>query len=163
VQYELLELEAKQWIYQQKETVEAEIKLLKEIKKYHTWKKLTDTAKIIREAGIVSKKFITKAYISRFNNELKKLGAEMITVELEKTRAAKGKSKYKIRLKNLVVHGVNPVDILSDGEKRIVSLAAFLADVTGYTASTPFIFDDPISSLDQEFEEKTIRLVREPC
>jgi energy-coupling factor transporter ATP-binding protein EcfA2 len=159
-QNELLELEAKQWTSQQKEAVEAEIKRLKELEKYHAWKKLTDTGKITREASVVSEKLITEAYIARFNDELKKLGAEMIAVEMEKTRAVKGKSKHRICLKNLVSQRINPVDILSDGEKRIVSLAAFLADVTGYTANTPFIFDDPISSLDQEFEEKTIeRLV----
>jgi energy-coupling factor transporter ATP-binding protein EcfA2 len=157
---ELLELEAKQWISQQKKAVEVEIKRLKEIEKYQEWKKLTETAKITREASAISEKLITEAYVNRFNDELKKLGAETIAVKLEKTRAVKGKSKHKIRLKNIVNNQTEPIDILSDGEKRIVSLAAFLADVTGYTASTPFIFDDPISSLDQEFEEKTIeRLV----
>jgi hypothetical protein len=43
--------------------------------------------------------------------------------------------------------------ILSEGEQRLVSIAAFLADLTGREGSTPFVFDDPISSLDQDFEE----------
>lgn len=47
-------------------------------------------------------------------------------------------------------------EILSEGERRIVALAAFLADVTGGAGSTPFVFDDPISSLDQVFEEAFI-------
>jgi energy-coupling factor transporter ATP-binding protein EcfA2 len=157
---ELLELEAHQWIAQQKEAIEAEIIHLKEIEKYKEWKKLTDTSRISREASLISEKLISEAYINRFNTELKKLGAENIAVQIEKSRATKGKSKYKISLKNIVNTQIEPIHILSDGEKRIVSLAAFLADVTSYTASTPFIFDDPISSLDQEFEEKTIeRLV----
>jgi energy-coupling factor transporter ATP-binding protein EcfA2 len=157
---ELLELEAKQWIFQQKDAVVAEIKRLKEIEQYQEWKKLTETAKITREASIVSEKLVTGAYITRFNDELKKLGAETIAVRLEKTHAVKGRSKHKIYLENIVDAKVEPIDILSDGEKRIVSLAAFLADVTGYAINTPFIFDDPISSLDQEYEEKTIeRLV----
>jgi ABC-type histidine transport system ATPase subunit len=155
IQNELLELEAKQWISQQKEAVKTEIKRLNEVEKYKTWKKLADTTKITREASIVSETLITGAYITRFNNELKKLGAETIAVRMEKTRAVKGKSRHRICLKNIINTEIDPIDILSDGEKRIVSLAAFLADVTGYTASTPFIFDDPISSLDQEFEEKT--------
>jgi hypothetical protein len=45
-------------------------------------------------------------------------------------------------------------DVLSEGEFRIVSIAAFLADVAADCGSTAFIFDDPISSLDQTFEEK---------
>jgi ABC-type transport system involved in cytochrome bd biosynthesis fused ATPase/permease subunit len=50
---------------------------------------------------------------------------------------------------------VKTSDILSEGEFRIVSLAAFLADTEGRGAKTPFIFDDPISSLDQVYEEAT--------
>ena len=155
-QNELLELEAKQWISQQKKAVEVEIKRLQEIEKYHVWKKQTETGKITREASELSEKFITTAYVSRFNDELKKLGASKITVELVKTRGEKGRSKHAVRLKNLVAKDIMPKNILSEGEKRIVSLAAFLADVTGHNANTPFVFDDPISSLDQEFEEKTI-------
>jgi len=50
--------------------------------------------------------------------------------------------------------------VLSAGENRIVALAAFLADITGSGQPTPFVFDDPISSLDQDFEEKVVeRLV----
>lgn len=45
---------------------------------------------------------------------------------------------------------------MSEGERRIISLAAFLADVTGRVTASPFIFDDPISSLDQTWEERTI-------
>ena len=159
-QNELLELEAKQWISQQKKAVEAEINRLKEIEKYRQWKKHTETGKITREASLLSEKFITESYISRFNDELSKLNASTITVELVKTRGEKGRSKHRIRLKNLVGNDTMPIEILSDGEKRIVSLAAFLADVTSHNANTPFVFDDPISSLDQEYEEKTIeRLV----
>jgi hypothetical protein len=35
-------------------------------------------------------------------------------------------------------------------------LSAFLADVTGRPDASPFIFDDPISSLDQFWEERVI-------
>ena len=157
---ELLEMEAKLWISQQKKAVEVEINRLKEVEKYHEWKKNTETGKITREASVISEKLITGAYISRFNDELRKLNASTITVELVKTRGEKGRSKHRIRLKNLVGNDTMPIEVLSDGEKRIVSLAAFLADVTAHNANTPFIFDDPISSLDQEYEEKTIeRLV----
>lgn len=41
---------------------------------------------------------------------------------------------------------------MSEGERRIISLAAFLADVSDKPIAAPFIFDDPISSLDHDFE-----------
>lgn len=45
---------------------------------------------------------------------------------------------------------------MSEGERRIITLAAFLADVVDKPYQAPFVFDDPISSLDQTWEEKTI-------
>lgn len=41
---------------------------------------------------------------------------------------------------------------MSDGERRVVSLAAFIADVAEKPQTAPFVFDDPISSLDHDFE-----------
>ena len=66
---------------------------------------------------------------------------------------------HEVRLKEAKIN--HPVsDILSEGERRVVSLAAFLADVEGVDSSTPIIFDDPITSLDQDFEESVVaRLV----
>jgi len=81
-------------------------------------------------------------------------------VELVKTKAEKGKVLHRVQLKG--VKGKQPLDqILSDGERRVVALAAFLADLTEKPNNAPFIFDDPISSLDQTWEERTIdRLVQ---
>jgi wobble nucleotide-excising tRNase len=62
--------------------------------------------------------------------------------------------KHKIQLTGIGTHKAG--DILSEGEHRIVTLAAFLATVTAKPDKAPFVFDDPISSLDQEYEEKTI-------
>ena len=52
---------------------------------------------------------------------------------------------------------VPPPEVLSEGEFRMISLVAFLADVTGKAHDTPFVFDDPISSLDQDFEEAVVQ------
>lgn len=155
-QTEVLELEARQWITQQKDAVSAEIDRLNDLQKYEKWMKQANTRAISTEAGIVSEKLVTEAYVDRFNKELKKLGASKITVELVKIRNTKGKGKYRIQLKKATAISKNPSEILSDGEKRIVALAAFLADVTGKAGNIPFIFDDPISSLDQDYEEQTI-------
>jgi len=154
-QGELLELEARQWMSQQRDAVLAEVELKKRIQQLEVWKGQTSTRAITTEAGKVSEQLITDAYVARFNSELQKLGASGITVELIQARNVKGKGKYRIQLKNLIT-SANPMNILSDGEKRIISIAAFLADVTGRDANVPFVFDDPISSLDQEFEERTI-------
>jgi energy-coupling factor transporter ATP-binding protein EcfA2 len=150
------ELKAKQWTAQQAESIKEELPRLKTIARYDELIKGTDHAAISSKAGDIAEKVITTSYIKRFNDELDKLGAKRIKVELVKTRVVYGKAMHSIRLRGLTTGGVAPLDILSEGEKRIVELAAFLADAMGQPSKAPFIFDDPISSLDQDFEEKTI-------
>jgi energy-coupling factor transporter ATP-binding protein EcfA2 len=98
--------------------------------------------------------------VRRFNEELIHLGAGRIRVQMQKTKVREGVVMHQIKLRDAIT-STPIVDILSEGEQRIISLAAFLADVSGKNESAPFVFDDPISSLDQDFEEKTIdRLIQ---
>jgi hypothetical protein len=119
---------------------------------YKNWKQQTGTAGISRKAGKLSESLITEAYVSRFNQELNKLGATKIKVELVKSGTRQGVVLHELKLKNTINPSVKISDILSEGEHRIIALAACLADVTGNGSSSPFIFDDPISSLDQDYE-----------
>lgn len=151
------ELRARKWIFEQKDALNDEIRRINALKQLEVLKKRTNTRGITTEAGVASEALVTNAYIGRFNTELVKLGASKITVELVLLRNVKGKGKYRVQLKNTKKSPDKSAEILSDGEKRIVSLAAFLANATGKDERVPFIFDDPISSLDQEFEETTAR------
>jgi energy-coupling factor transporter ATP-binding protein EcfA2 len=72
-----------------------------------------------------------------------------------KSKVSKGRVLHKLQLRGATQS--NLVDVLSEGENRIVSIAAFLADVTGKSNQAPFIFDDPISSLDQNYEETVVK------
>jgi energy-coupling factor transporter ATP-binding protein EcfA2 len=154
------ELEAKKWVTQQSVAVLAEIERLKQYKQYDDWKLLANSRPVSQKSGEVAEKVITQAYVGRFNRELQALGATRIKVELVKTKAEKGKVLHRLQLKG--VTGKQTLDkVLSDGERRVVALAAFLADLTEKPNNAPFIFDDPISSLDQTWEERTIdRLVK---
>jgi len=159
-QKELLELEAKQWTSSQGASILEEIQRLKDIQDIDAWKNLTQSRGISRKASEFSESIITDEYIQRFNSELSLLGAGRIKVKIEKTGARGGVVKHQIKLRDSITDAPI-IDILSEGEQRIISLAAFLADVTGKSESTPFVFDDPISSLDQDYEEKTIdRLIQ---
>ncbi len=159
-QSNLLELKTKEWTSEQKDAILNEVQRLKDIDSQETWINLTKTKLISTKASHLSESIITEEYVKRFNAELDALGAKKIKVELVKTGARDGIVKHQIKLKNSVAN-TPLVDVLSEGEQRIISLAAFLADVTARTESTPFVFDDPISSLDQDFEEKTIdRLIK---
>lgn len=160
LQKEKLELEAKKWVTQQAAAVQAEVDRLKQHKIYDDWKSLANSRGVSQKSGEVAEQIITQAYVKRFNAELLALGATRIRVELVKTKTEKGKVLHRLQLKGVV--GKQTIDaVLSEGERRIVALAAFLADLTEKPSNAPFIFDDPISSLDQTWEERTIeRLVQ---
>lgn len=149
-----LELDAKKWVTQQAVAVRIEVERLKQHKAYDDWKLLANSRGVSQKSGEVAEQVITRAYVKRFNSELQALGATRIKVELVKTKAEKGKVLHRLQLKGVV--GKQTIDaVLSEGERRIVALAAFLADLTEKPSKAPFIFDDPISSLDQAWEERT--------
>ena len=152
------DLEAKRWTTQQQEAIKAEIRRLKKAARYEDWKKRTNSRPVSLKAGEVAEKVITQAYVDRFNGELARLGASNIRVELVKTQTKRGVPLHQVRLKNAKEA---PDSVLSEGERRVVSLAAFLADVGEKPHPAPFVFDDPISSLDDEFEwHVAIRLAK---
>lgn len=159
LQEELADLKAKKWASGYIQAIKDEVLQLKARQKIDEWLKLVNTTAVSKEAGRVSEILVTDAFVGRFNNELKFLGASKVSVELIKTKTKLGRVQHKIQL-----NGLNPIyskskaaSVLSEGEQRIVALAAFLADVTGKPNSAPFIFDDPISSLDQTYEEQTAK------
>jgi len=154
-----LESQARKWLSQQRKSVEVEISRLKQIYALQATKRLTDTTGLSRKKGDLAEELITEAFVKRFDGELKQLGANRIKIELAKTRVDKGRVLHRLQLRD--TSNGSPKDVLSEGEHRIVSLAAFLADVAEKQNSAPFVFDDPISSLDQDFEEAVVqRLVK---
>jgi hypothetical protein len=154
------ELEATKFLSQQKKGIEEEVARLKVVHKLKEAINLTNTQQLSIKKSALSDELITSEYVKRFNKELVDLGAKRIKVEMIKTKASKGHVYHQIKLKDCNA-SVRTAEVLSEGEFRITSLAGFLADVEGKPNNTPFVFDDPISSLDQDFEESTInRLIR---
>lgn len=149
---EKLALEAQKWISQQKAAVIKEVERLKAWQDFETWKGIANSRRVSMKASEVTEKIITEAYVTRFNAELEALGAKRVRVSIVKTRIERGKAMHQLRLIGAKSGIDDPSVVLSEGERRIVSLAAFLADVTAKPYVAPFVFDDPISSLDHDFE-----------
>ncbi|HNQ68816.1 MAG TPA: hypothetical protein PKN32_10585 [Bacteroidales bacterium] len=151
----LLELNAQKWCSEQKEQILKEIDRLKKVADFDVWISQCNTRSITAKASEISETALTEEYIKRFNSELSFFNASKIKVELVKERAVKGTITHSLKLKG--INDYKPSDILSEGEHRIIALASFLADVTGGNNKNPFVFDDPISSLDQQYEEKVVK------
>lgn len=99
---------------------------------------------------------MSEDYIKRFNVELQKLTKGLVHVALKQQRGGKGKVPFKIELLDAKEDKVSPTDVLSEGENRVVSLAAFFAEASGRNEECPLVVDDPISSLDYSYEESVI-------
>ena len=156
------ELEAKKRLSELKNKIEEEVARLRYIHALEKAHKLTHTKVLSDKKSSLAGVLISPAFINRFKDELTTLGASRIKVKLTKTRTEYGRVYHKIQL-NGCARNVCTTEVLSDGEFRIVSLAAFLADVEGHTHITPFVFDDPITSVDQDFEEATAERLIELC
>lgn len=154
----VVELEARKWLYQNKSVIEENVSKLKKTSKYKIAIAMTNTQALSTKKSVLSDELITAEYVRRFQHELNGLGGSRINVDLIKTRAERGHIYHQVKLRNCPSN-IRTSEILSEGEFRVVSLAGFLADVEGSSDNTPFIFDDPISSLDQFFEEATVKRI----
>ena len=150
------ELTARKWIHSQKGSVETEVKRLVQVGIWEKAKDLCGTRAISLKKGALAEELITPAYIASFNAELKRLGARRIHVELVKTQVKRGAIMHQVKLRD-AAHNKPIQDVLSEGEHRIVCIAAFLADVASKPNGSTFVFDDPISSLDLDFEESVVQ------
>lgn len=153
---QLNELRAIEWLANHRNQVIAEIDLMKQRIALGAATRLTNTAALTGKSNDIGEAELAQGFCERFNEELKRLGAGSIPVEMTHRREGKGKFTFLIQLRGSKQKVVSR-DILSEGEQRVVALAAFLADVTGSDRSLPVIFDDPISSLDQRFEESVAK------
>ncbi len=155
----ILDLRILQWLAQNKDSINDEITRLAALKRIEKANALAKTNALTTKKNELGESELSIEYQKRFAAELKELGGTRIPIAPESKKEGKGKISFGLEIKD----SKNPssaVRVLSEGETRIVALAAFLADMGGSSDPSPFIFDDPISSLDQSFEERVVsRLV----
>uniref|UniRef100_UPI004057989B AAA family ATPase n=1 Tax=Candidatus Electrothrix sp. TaxID=2170559 RepID=UPI004057989B len=155
IKKKLNSLQVRKWLSEHRAPIEEEVNRLKLLNRIQKAKKSTNTRALSKKKGELADALITDAFVQRFNTELKTLGASQVKVELVKSKVSKGRVLHKLQLQGASKSNLS--DVLSEGENRIVSIAAFLADVSGKSNQAPFIFDDPISSLDQSYEEAVVQ------
>lgn len=155
----LKSLKTRKWLFERRADIVEEVNRLEKCQEIERAKRSAQTGALSKKKGELAKFLITDAYVQRFNTELKTLGASQIKVTLVKSKVSKGRVLHELQLRG--ASNANLSEVLSEGENRIVSIAAFLADVTGKSGQAPFIFDDPISSLDQDYEEAVVKRLLE--
>lgn len=156
---EFKELKGHKWFADNIASIEKEYKCKKRIVQLSKAKKLSNSKGITDMKKNLSQELITDAYVQRLNTEMSELGIRGLEIALGNTTGSGGKVLRELTLKK-AKKKVLPIDVLSEGEIKIVSIAAFLADALGKPINAPLVLDDPISSLDAKYEQSVInRLV----
>ncbi len=119
----------------------------------------TSTQVITRKSTELTKRLVTDQLHMAFKDELKKLGFTHLDVDIHPAGGAKGALFHQLVFSN--APRVVVPDVLSEGEARVLSLAAFLAELTTAASRSAIIFDDPVSSLDHRWREKIAQRLTE--
>ena len=141
-QVELVELQAKQASSRLLPQIERRVADAKWVSRANIFKNgissvlrsLTETAKD------ASEELLNKGFEKRFQDESRRLRAPNVTINFP------GRQGQVTRRKTVAAY--KPHQVLSEGELKALALADFLAEVTAVPASSPVIFDDPITSMD---------------
>jgi len=113
------------------------------------------TQAITRKSTELTKRLVTECLREAFQAELRKLEFTHLAVEIKAAGGAKGALFHQLVFRN--APSVAVVKVLSEGESRTLSLAAFLAELSTAPARSAIIFDDPVSSLDHIWRERIAR------
>ncbi|WP_421920105.1 AAA family ATPase [Marinifilum sp.] len=98
--------------------------------------------KITSSEKMLSERYFNQKYIDVFNEECNKLNGNF-GIDINHTGSA-GKSFRQLKLK-----GKNPNTVLSEGEQKVIAIADFLAEMQLSEVNRGIVFDDPVTSLDE--------------
>lgn len=112
----------------------------------------TSTVALTRKSTELTQLLVTDQLKTTFQSELKALEFRHLLVEIQPAGGTRGELFHKLEFSN--APGVKVMDVLSEGESRTLSLAAFLTELSTAPAKSAIIFDDPVSSLDHFWRER---------
>ncbi len=159
-QSELTELESRVLLRTNQQAVLQDIERRKRLAAYSECLDDTSTQAITRKSSELTKRLVTDQLRSVFQDELAKLKFTDLAVEIQSAGGTRGALFHHLVFTG--VPGVAVTDVLSEGESRALSLAAFLTELSTSTTRSAIIFDDPVSSLDHIWRERiAARLVAE--
>jgi len=157
---ELNELEARASLGVYLQAVLDEIERKKRVAAYEQCLNETQTQPITRKSTELTKRLITDQLRETFRGELSKIDFNHLAVEIQAAGGSKGALFHRLVFTN--APGVIVTSVLSEGESRALSLAAFLTELSTAIGKSGIIFDDPVSSLDHIWRERIAhRLVDE--
>jgi energy-coupling factor transporter ATP-binding protein EcfA2 len=154
------ELRARILLGKNEQTILDEIEKKKKIAAYGQCIEETRPNAITQKSSVVTKAVVSDRLKQSFKEELLNLEFNHVEVELKAVGGAEGVFYHKLILTR------NPAievpKVVSEGEQRCISIAAFFAELSTADDPSAIVFDDPVSSLDFEWRNQVAkRLVEE--
>ncbi|MDA8120180.1 MAG: AAA family ATPase [Gammaproteobacteria bacterium] len=157
---ETQELRARKLLAAHRQAVLADIERRKKYAAYGLCIDDTKTQAITAKSTAVTKTVVSQKLKKSFQDELVNLSFRHVEVELKELGGADGVFYHKLVLTR--THGVELPKVVSEGEQRCLSIAAFFAELSTADDPSGIVFDDPVSSLDFQWRNGVARrLVQE--
>jgi energy-coupling factor transporter ATP-binding protein EcfA2 len=143
---ELAELDAREKLQARLDEIGKWVSILKRIGALRRAHGTLATNRITTQQRRLSEALVSETLTQELQEEVRKLRCEHLPVDLE-PHTNVGQTQVKLRLAG--AHNIPQIsEILSEGERRALSLAFFLAEVNTSGERGGIIVDDPVSSLD---------------
>ena len=154
------ELRARLTLGKHEQSILDEIENKKKIAAYSQCIDETKPTAITQKSSQVTKAVVSERLKQSFKTELQSLEFNHVEVELKEVGGAEGVFYHKLILTRNP--GIEVPKIVSEGEQRCISIAAFFAELSTADDPSAIVFDDPVSSLDFEWRNNVARrLVQE--
>lgn len=152
---EAQELRARVLLGSHEKTLLDEIERKKKIAAYSQCIDETKPNAITQKSSAVTKAVVSDSLKKSFKDELKALEFNHVEVELKEQGGAEGVFYHKLVLTRNP--GINVPKVVSEGEQRCISIAAFFAELSTADDPSGIVFDDPVSSLDFQWRSAVAR------
>lgn len=157
---EVKELRARKLLADHQQTVIDEIERRKRYAAYGLCIDETKANAITQKSSAVTRTAVSQKLKQSFQDELVNLGFRHAEVELKELGGSEGVFYHKLVLAR--APGVDLPKVVSEGEQRCLSIAAFFAELSTADDPSGIVFDDPVSSLDFQWRNGVARrLVQE--
>jgi energy-coupling factor transporter ATP-binding protein EcfA2 len=152
---EAQELRARKLLAAHEQTVLDDIERRKKYAAYGLCLDDTKTQAITAKSTAVTKTVVSQTLKKSFHKELVNLSFRNVEVELKELGGADGVFYHKLVLTR--APGVELPKVVSEGEQRCLSIAAFFAELSTADDPSGIVFDDPVSSLDFQWRNGVAR------
>jgi energy-coupling factor transporter ATP-binding protein EcfA2 len=152
---EVQELHARKLLAKHESIVLNEIERKKKIAAYELCLNDTKTQTITQKSTVLTRTAVTQKLKQSFQDELANLAFHQVEVELKEVGGTEGVLYHKLILAR--APGVELPKVVSEGEQRCLSIAAFFAELSTADDPSGIVFDDPVSSLDYKWREGVAR------